>query len=61
MVSTAIPIFPIVEPMQVTNILPLGIVRVFLNPNKDNLVLVSVIFLFIPKSAGEAHKYEALL
>ena len=53
----AIPVLPIVEPIQVTRTLPLGNALVFEKPFVDNIVFVSEINFIVPKSAGEAHRY----
>lgn len=53
----AIPVLPIVEPIQVTRTLPLGNALVFEKPFADNIVFVSEINFIVPKSAGEAQRY----
>ena len=56
----AIPIFPIVEPIQVTSTLPIGKVRVRSKPDCESFVFVSITYLSFPKSAGDAHSFIPL-
>ena len=52
----AIPVLPIVEPIQVIRTLPLGNALVVEKPFADNIIFVSEIDLILPKSAGEAQR-----
>ena len=52
----AIPIFPIVEPIQVSNTLPAGSFLVLPNPIEDSFVCVSITYFVCPKSTGDAQR-----
>ena len=56
----AIPILPMVEPMQVTNIECAGIFLHLSKPCCDNFVFVDMTSFTFPKSAGLAHKNTPL-